>query len=119
MGFCKYGENKVIGTGQYYVCSVTNYPCKFARWCTSSLTYKPNANFRSCNIRIKQDREYLNALNKQKEEVVEVVPEIVEPQVVEDIFSDFEEATTIEEIVEPEENFVPKPSKRKRKASSR
>lgn len=76
MSFCKYGETKNVGNGIYYICSVTNYPCKFARWCPTTLKYKPNANFNSCNVKVQQDREYLN--KKQEEQTTEALQEMVE-----------------------------------------
>lgn len=117
MGFCKYGNTKVIGSGTYYICSVSNYPCKFARWCPTSLVYKPNANFNSCNIKIKQDRINLNATKVEK-------PSKIEDKDIQDVF--VEEENILNDVLfsdndtkEEEETFVPrKLSKRKKKASS-
>ena len=68
MGFCTYGEQKNIGGGVYYVCSLSGAPCKFARWCSSEKIYKPNANFNSCALRSNKKRE----LAQQKESTVEI-----------------------------------------------
>ena len=116
MGFCKYGNTKVIGSGTYFICSVTNYPCKFARWCPTSLVYKPNANFNSCNVKIRQDKNSLKMVKEPepleviKEEIVEDVP-VVEENILNDFFMN--DDTNEEEVVVPQ-----KVSKRRKKASS-
>ena len=67
MGFCKYGNQKRVGNGEYYICSVTGYPCKFARWCSSECKYKPNANFNSCGIKVKQEKSLLEKAAQKQE----------------------------------------------------
>ena len=117
MGFCKYGNTQVIGSGVYYICSVTNYPCKFARWCQAALVYKPNANFHSCNIKIKQDRTYLDEVNKSKVEAkVEKVPFVEEPVIEEP--EHVENVVVKEEVKQEDVAEVKTTSRRKKKASS-
>lgn len=75
MSFCKYGSQEKVGKGIYYICSLTNYPCKFARWCSSERKYKPNANFYSCSVRMRA----VNSAPVIEEEVVETkTPEVAE-----------------------------------------
>ncbi len=69
MNFCNFGEEKNIGSGIYYICNITQMPCKFARWCSSEKTYKPNANFNSCVVR-KNEMNRLSLESSQKETLV-------------------------------------------------
>lgn len=69
MGFCNYGEQKNIGGGVYYVCSLSGMPCKFARWCSSEKIYKPNANFNSCALRINKRNESIQQPQEVKDEI--------------------------------------------------
>lgn len=87
MGFCKYGEQKTIGRGIYYVCSSTGMPCKFARWCSSENVYKPNANFGSCATRISRQRleETREAEQPQKIKRKSRKPKKIEAELVENI----------------------------------
>lgn len=61
MSFCTNGEQKTIGSGVYYICSISTLPCKFARWCAAECKYKPNANFNSCAIRAQQRAKAVEA----------------------------------------------------------
>lgn len=70
MGFCKYGEQKTIGRGIYYICSSTGMPCKFARWCSSESVYKPNANFGSCATKINRQKQEETVEAQQPQKII-------------------------------------------------
>lgn len=108
MNFCKYGATQTIGSGIYYVCSETGYPCKFARWCSTTCEYKPNANLNSCRVRTKKIKESLNS-EKSLETTEPVVEKTIEEVVVENVVE--------ESVDEPVEEPVKKSRKRTKKAS--
>lgn len=88
MSFCRYGSEKKVGKGIYYICSQTGHPCKFARWCSSENKYKPNANFHSCNVRTRT---------------------VEQPPVVEEITPVIEEAVEVREVSvskEPQDDVI-------------
>lgn len=105
MSFCRYGSEQKIGKGIYYICSQSGHPCKFARWCSSENKYKPNANFRSCNIRTRIIEAPLAV--KEVAPIVEEVAEVHEAPIVEEPQND-----VIEELFETSE--TPKRRRRKR-----
>lgn len=84
MNFCKYGTQKTIGRGIYYICSKTTLPCKFARWCSSEQIYKPNANFNSCSLKNEPKKEAVVAVPQEQKQVKrkrkskKIEPELVE-----------------------------------------
>lgn len=108
MNFCAYGTTQTIGTGKYYICSITGYPCKFARWCSTTCEYKPNANLNSCSVRTNKIKETADSAKD--------IPEILEP--IDNVGSDIME-DVVEELVDiPEEEPVKKSNRGRRKKAS-